>query len=269
MTAHKSQTLSQTESLYETHLSTHSIKAHNTHANVHNNDPFTHESELRIAHDYLSRACMHEFREPLRNAANFIQLLIGHNQFDAQSLQFASNLHRSINRMHTLTKSLTSYLALFESQTPIITVIDMNNLITSIQKIFQEQLLEKEGTVSINLLPTIEGVYSQIYQLFFHLLDNAIKFCDQKPLMINIFAHEDEQTITFHVRDNGIGIEQQYHDAIFNMFNRLHHREAYEGFGTGLAICREIVRKHHGTISVQSIPGKGSTFTVAIPKRYS
>jgi signal transduction histidine kinase len=103
-------------------------------------------------------------------------------------------------------------------------------------------------------------------QLFFNLIDNALKFYYQTPLRVEIFAVEQDNFWEFHARDDGIGIEAEYHTRIFDMFTQLHRKEQYEGSGMRLAICQEIVHKHLGTICVQSIFGCGSEFIVTFSK---
>jgi chemotaxis family two-component system sensor kinase Cph1 len=104
--------------------------------------------------------------------------------------------------------------------------------------------------------------------MFQNLVNNAIKF--HKPDVaskVHIFAKQDENNWIFSVADNGIGIDPQYADRIFKIFQRLHTRDEYPGTGIGLAICKRIAEQHGGTIWIESVPGYGSTFNFTIPKR--
>ncbi|MFD1730996.1 ATP-binding protein [Deinococcus malanensis] len=115
-------------------------------------------------------------------------------------------------------------------------------------------------------LPAITGDAPQLAQLFQNLISNALKF--QRPGVppeVRVTAISEGEWWRFRIHDNGIGIEPQYSDRIFVMFQRLHGREVYEGTGLGLAICRKIVEAHGGSIGVESIPGKGSTFWFTLP----
>jgi light-regulated signal transduction histidine kinase (bacteriophytochrome) len=108
---------------------------------------------------------------------------------------------------------------------------------------------------------------SQLRQLLQNLLSNAIKFRSERPLQIHISARRDRNTWLFSVRDNGLGIEKQYFQRIFVVFQRLHTRDEYPGTGIGLAICQKIVERHGGRIWLESEAGQGTTFhfTIADP----
>jgi light-regulated signal transduction histidine kinase (bacteriophytochrome) len=102
---------------------------------------------------------------------------------------------------------------------------------------------------------------SQLSQLFQNLVGNAIKYRNEEPPRIHVSARRGERSAwVFSVRDNGMGIDPRYFEKIFGMFQRLHKREEFAGTGIGLAICRKIVERLGGSISVESEPGRGSTF---------
>ncbi len=108
---------------------------------------------------------------------------------------------------------------------------------------------------------------SQLSRLFQNLIGNAIKFHGKDPPRIHIAAEHRDNEWVFSVRDNGIGIDPNYFDRIFVVFQRLHTREEYDGTGIGLSICKKIVERHGGKFRVESEPGKGSTFYFSIPDR--
>jgi light-regulated signal transduction histidine kinase (bacteriophytochrome) len=110
-------------------------------------------------------------------------------------------------------------------------------------------------------LPTVLADKAQLTQLFQNLIGNAIKYRSSAVPQVHISAAKDQtNNWTFSVQDNGLGIDPQYFDRIFGMFQRLHNREEFAGTGIGLAVCKKIVERHGGTISVESQPGQGSTF---------
>jgi light-regulated signal transduction histidine kinase (bacteriophytochrome) len=129
------------------------------------------------------------------------------------------------------------------------------------------QAIEESGVaVSVGSLPVIQADPTQMTQLFQNLLGNALKYRNERTPRIHVDARSAEKSWLFSVEDNGIGIEPQYFERIFQMFQRLHTREKYSGTGIGLAICRRIVERHGGKIWVESAPGRGSTFLFAIPR---
>ena len=131
----------------------------------------------------------------------------------------------------------------------------------------QMSISEANVQITHDTLPSILGNEGQCVQLFQNLLSNAIKFQREIPPKINITAVRSGKTWTFSVQDNGIGIEPQYVDRIFVIFQRLHTKDRYPGTGIGLAICKKVVEHHGGRIWAESIPGTGTNFQFTIPVR--
>ncbi len=122
-------------------------------------------------------------------------------------------------------------------------------------------IAESGATVTHDPLPVVHADEAQIVQLFQNLIGNAIKYQNSGAPRVHVSASRDgPRGWLFSVNDNGIGIDPEYFDRIFGMFQRLHGRDEFAGTGIGLAICKKIVERHGGRISVESEPGKGSTF---------
>lgn len=124
---------------------------------------------------------------------------------------------------------------------------------------------ENGAQVTHGHLPRVAADTTQLTQLFQNLIGNAIKYRGPDPPRIHIEAVAADDELVFSVKDNGLGIEPQYHDRIFNVFERLHTRDEYPGTGIGLAICKKILDYHGGRIWLESEPGNGSTFFFSLP----
>ena len=131
-----------------------------------------------------------------------------------------------------------------------------------------EAAIEESGAVvTHDPLPSMMADRVQLGQLFQNLLGNAIKFRSDNPPEIHIGVEPKDSEWQFFVRDNGIGIDSEYADRIFAVFQRLHTREEYSGTGIGLAICKKIVERHGGRIWLESELERGSTFNFTIPRK--
>ena len=125
---------------------------------------------------------------------------------------------------------------------------------------------ENQAIITNKDLPTVRADASQLVLVFQNLLANAIKFRGQDLPIVHVSAQDREREWLFSVQDNGIGIEPQYAERVFVIFQRLHTRVEYPGTGIGLAVCRRVVERHGGKIWFESEPGKGSTFFFTLPK---
>lgn len=145
--------------------------------------------------------------------------------------------------------------------------IDMNDLVQEALELNEILITEQKAVIEVEKLPEINAARGPMRQLFQNLINNAVKYQkkDSNP-KVKITSNEDEEFWHFEVKDNGIGIKPEYSDKIFKIFQRLHRKEEYSGTGIGLAICQKIVENHGGKISVESEPGKGSTFYFTISK---
>jgi signal transduction histidine kinase len=160
--------------------------------------------------------------------------------------------------------------------------VNLNEIIDNIKSDFELTIQEKQATILHTDLPLICGNKFQMHQLFHNLISNSLKFSKEKPEIIisgrvvekNLSNKEpgyssEQEFAELTIRDNGIGFEQKFAEKIFNVFQRLHTKNEYPGTGIGLALCKKIVDNHHGSISVESKPGEGTTFRVSLPVKIS
>jgi light-regulated signal transduction histidine kinase (bacteriophytochrome) len=145
---------------------------------------------------------------------------------------------------------------------------DLNGVLDRALQSVSASVRDAGARITRDPLPTLRADGSQMAQLFQNLIGNAIKFRDNRPPEIHVSAQRQaDGQWRLAVRDNGIGVEPQYYQRIFLVFQRLHTRKEYPGTGVGLAICRKIVERHGGRIWVESQPGQGSTFYFTIPNK--
>jgi light-regulated signal transduction histidine kinase (bacteriophytochrome) len=210
----------------------------------------------------------HDLREPLRTVGGNVQLLAralaGQPDDDThRQLEFAIG---GVRRMQALIDDLLAYSRVGTEGKVFVELDSAEALHEAIQAL-SVAIEESAGTVTVGPLPRIIGDRSQLVQLFQNLLSNAIKFHGSEPPRVDVEAEREGNAWVFSVLDRGIGIEPQYADHVFTIFQRLHTREEYPGSGIGLAVCRKIVERHGGRIWVDSEPGQGSAFRFTIPTR--
>jgi PAS domain S-box-containing protein len=209
----------------------------------------------------------HDLQEPLRMVASFSQLLESRykDQIDEDADDYIEFIVEGANRMKKLIDDLLAFSRL-NTEAKEFKLTDTNSALDDVLVNLNPTIMENNAQITHDPLPIIKVDSSQIRQLFQNLITNAIKFHGDEPPKIHISAEETGKEWLFSVSDNGIGIDSNHLEKIFNVFNRLHTREEYEGTGIGLAICKRIVERHGGKIWVESEPGKGSTFYFTLSK---
>ena len=143
---------------------------------------------------------------------------------------------------------------------------DLDAVLDQALRNLQAGIESAHAAITHDPMPTLSVDATQMIQLFQNLIGNALKFHSELPLTIHVGAQRQDGRWVFSVRDNGIGIDPQYYEKIFHIFQRLHTRKAYSGIGIGLAISKKIVERHGGSIWVESQPSQGSTFYFSIPE---
>jgi PAS domain S-box-containing protein len=208
----------------------------------------------------------HDLQEPLRMVTSYLQLLEKRytDQLDAQANEFIGFAVDGAKRMSVLIHDLLAYSRI-GTRKAAIAPVDMAVPVRLALENLKIAVAEKGADISVDAMPTIDGDAKQMTQLFQNLIGNALKFCTVAPARIQVSARRGDGEWIFSVADNGIGIEPQYRERIFVIFQRLHTREQYPGTGIGLAICKKIVEGRGGRIWVDSEYGKGATFSFSIP----
>lgn len=227
-------------------------------------------AELQASNIELERfayVASHDLQEPLRMVSSFLNLLKteAEGKLDKECEQYIDFAVDGAQRMKNLIQDLLQFSRAGTSKEPVKDV-DCNEILHSVNLIFESELTSLQGSLKINPLPTVKGIQSQLQQLFQNLISNAMKYHNNRPPQIEVGCTEKNGYWQFYVEDNGIGIDPKYFDKIFILFQRLHTRTEYSGTGIGLAVCKKIIEKHGGRIWVESKPDKGSTFYFTLPK---
>ena len=261
-----------TRNLTERKLAEDKLREYASRIEKHNQELLHINKEL----DSFTYMASHDLQEPLRKIRTFVNIILSKAQesFSPDVANYFQRIISSVIRMQTLIDSLLDYSRAGKTQI-IPESVDLGSIINEVKKNLAETIEEKKVAIEYNNLPVLKVQPLQFHQLFFNLIENAIKYsCEDVPSEIKIAAttfikeNEDGEKVPFNritVTDNGIGFEQQYADSIFKLFQRLHGRSEYSGTGIGLAICKKIVENHKGTITAVSQPGKGSAFIIEMP----
>jgi len=208
----------------------------------------------------------HDLQEPLRMVASYTQLLSRRytGKLDSDADEFIAFAVDGANRMQRLIQDLLAYSRIGTQGKSLLFIPSEEALRQALINL--GSTIQGSGAlVTHGPLPVVAADEIQLVQLFQNLIGNAIKYQREAIPRVHISAVKDgTKKWMFSVQDNGLGIESRYFDKIFGMFQRLHRREEFAGTGIGLAICKKIVERHGGNISVESEPGQGSTFHFAL-----
>ncbi len=209
----------------------------------------------------------HDLREPVRMVQSYLDLLKRRyqGQLDQKADKFIDYAVDSAERMQEMIRALLN-LSRVETRGKDLTPTDVEVILDRTLKALRRAIEEDDAEVTHDRLPTVQADAAQLGQVFQNLIANALKFRrEDVPPRIHISAERQDDEWLFSVTDNGIGIDPEQADRIFQIFQRLHTEEEYPGLGVGLALCKRIVERHGGRIWAEPGPGVGTTFYFTLP----
>jgi two-component system, chemotaxis family, sensor kinase Cph1 len=209
----------------------------------------------------------HDLQEPLRMVSSFVQMLQKRyeDKLDDDGKEYIKYAVEGAKRMYELLNGLLAYSRV-QTREHEFSSIDMKEVVKKVTDNLSLVISESKAEVYYDDLPVVIADENQIVQVMQNLIENGIKFSKGKPKIRISGSEYNNYEHLIKVADEGIGIEPQYHERIFRIFQRLHLASDYKGTGIGLAICKRIIERHGGRIWVESAPGKGSAFCFTLPK---
>ena len=224
--------------------------------------------ELEISNQELERfahIASHDLKSPLRNINSFINLIERRLDLkkDPKLAKYLLFVNNSVSYMYSLVQDILEYSTLNHKKKVREQEVNLNSIIGRVKETLAAQI-EEGAHIKSDPLPTLFANSSLIFQLFFNLIENGLKYNQNSNPEVEISVHKEGSFYHFSVSDNGIGIDPKFNEQIFEMFSRLHIQTTYEGTGIGLAICKKIVHLYDGKIWMESKIGKGTSFFFTI-----
>jgi PAS domain S-box-containing protein len=218
----------------------------------------------------FAHVASHDLKEPVRKIKVFSGRLEKEfaGQLPEKARTFISKIQGAADRMNLMIEGVLTYSSMNANEQPVQSV-NIEKIIAEIQEDMEILIAEKQAVISVLNVPVVEGATVLIYQLFYNLINNALKFSKAgEPVLISISADADPTDQNFTrivVSDNGIGFKQESAQKVFETFIRLNAKDEFEGTGLGLSLCKKIVERHGGSIIAQSAPNLGATFILTLP----
>lgn len=218
--------------------------------------------------DLISNLASHSFKSPLNTILTYSSEL--EERLELQPLteekKWLSIIQQETIRMRKMVTALFDYLSIEINSNALCKTVDCNKILQMVIDNLHTKIERTHATISYDNLPPVRGREKYIASIFTYLLDNALTFCSDAPPIIHITVTPQGKMWQFNIKDNGIGIAEEFHEIIFILFQRLHALDKYEGLGVGLAMCRKIIECLGGKIGVSSEQGKGSVFFFTLPE---
>jgi PAS domain S-box-containing protein len=231
-------------------------------------------SELQRSNDDLQQfahVASHDLKEPLRKIKTFANRIEDDNEtsLSEKGKNYLSKVYSASDRLFSMIDGVLKYSTIDAHEQPI-EVIDLNKIIEYIKSDLEILIQKQNAIIEYSQLHHVEGFSVLIYQLFYNLINNSLKFAkmeEQLRIFIEskIVHDQGREFVEILLNDNGIGFDQEQAEKIFNPFTRLNSKDKYEGTGLGLALCKKIVQRHNGSISATSSKNKGAAFNILLP----
>jgi PAS domain S-box-containing protein len=227
-----------------------------------------YECRLEQSNERLEQfayAASHDLQEPLRMVSSYLTLVEQRyaDELDEDGREFIEFAVDGAERMREMIDALLAYSRVDTRGDPF-QPVDLEDVLAAVRDDLQVRIEESGAAITAESMPTVVGDADQLRQVFQNLLDNAIEYSGDEP-RVRVAAERDGDRWLVSVADEGIGIDPDQQDRVFEVFQRLHSREEHEGTGIGLALCERIVERHGGDIWVDSEPGEGATFSFTLP----
>ena len=235
------------------------------------------ESKLKLSNQKLTESneelerfafiASHDLKTPLRNISGFLSLIKRRikDQDDSKLDEYIQIAINSSNQMYHLIQDVLEYSKVSKDDTQINSeLVNLNDIIGNIKQSLSPMLEKKKAVIYSDKLPSIKGDKIRFFQLFLNMIENGLKYNNSIRPTVYVGYRKINHGHQFQIKDNGIGIEKEYFDKVFEMFKRLHTSNQYEGSGIGLAICKKIVSQYSGSIQLTSSKDQGSCFTFTL-----
>ncbi|WP_265112244.1 PAS domain S-box protein [Halosolutus halophilus] len=222
------------------------------------------ESNERL--EQFAYAASHDLQEPLRMVSSYLQLIERRyaDDLDEDAQEFIEFATDGADRMRNMIDGLLQYSRV-ETQGDDFEPVELNAVVEDVCDDLQVRIEETDAEITADSLPRVNSDEEQLRQVFQNLLDNAIEYSDDEPPKVDISAERNDAKWVVSVSDEGIGIEPDDADRVFEVFQSLHPPDEHGGTGIGLAVCKRIVERHNGDIWIDSEPGEGTTFSFTLP----
>lgn len=228
-------------------------------------------AELQQANYELSMfnyIASHDIKEPIRNIGSFVGLIFKKlpDPLQIDLKQYFKIIEKSTAQLYTLIEDFSRYAQMSKDKDLVMQTVELDTIVDGISMNLNQLLKEKNGIIINDGLPIIKTSSSFIYTILKNIIENGLKFNQSNQPVIQLSARDHARETEIIIEDNGIGIDQVYQEKIFELFQRLHNRKAYDGSGVGLAIVKLLMDKMGGTVKIESELGKGSRFILLMPK---